>query len=145
MQVRDIMSTNCETIKIRDSLQAAAQHMRDADVGMLLVEDDQGKICGVLTDRDIAVRAVAAGVDPNQEIQACTTNEIVACSEDDTIEQAAQLMEREQLRRLLVRDTKGQPVGVLSQADIARALGRSELVGEVLHDISRPGGKHSQH
>jgi CBS domain-containing protein len=145
MKVSEAMSNRCETVKIKESLQAAARHMRDADIGMLFVEDENGEFCGVLTDRDIAVRAVAAGVDPKQEIQACITNDLISCHEDDSVEDAAKLMEREQVRRLLVRDASERPVGVLAQADLARVLGRSDLVGEVLHDISRPGGKHSQH
>lgn len=144
MQVREVMSTDCQTVKMHDSLRAAAEHMRDDDIGMLLVEDDNG-IRGILTDRDIAVRAVASGVGPDEELASCITEELVACHEDDALEEALRLMEQEQVRRLLVRDANDRPVGVLAQADVARAMGRSELVGEALQEISQPGGDHSQH
>jgi CBS domain-containing protein len=145
MQVREAMSTDCQTVKMHDSLRAAAEHMRDDDIGMLLVEDDGGGIRGILTDRDIAVRAVASGVGPDEELASCVTEGLVACHEDDNLEDALRLMEQEQVRRLLVRDSNERPVGVLAQADVARAMGRSELVGETLQEISQPGGDHSQH
>jgi predicted transcriptional regulator len=145
MQVREVMTTNCQTVKMTESLRAAAARMREDDIGMLLVEDDAGKICGIVTDRDIAVRGVADGAPPDAAVQQCMTPELVACRAEADLEEAAQIMEREQVRRLLVRDVDERPVGVLAQADIARALGRDKLVGEAVERISQPGGKHSQH
>ena len=144
MKVKDAMSRHCERIKIDESIKTAAQCMRDKDIGMVLVEDDKGEICGLLTDRDIACRAIAEGWDSNAEIGSCMSGDVISCHEEDDLEQAADLMEREQVRRLLVRDVQGQPCGVLAQADVARALGRSPLIGEMLGEISQPTGKHSQ-
>lgn len=85
------------------------------------------------------------GFAPDQELGSCITEDLVVCHEDDSLDDALRLMEQEQVRRLLVRDAGERPVGVLAQADIARTMGRSELVGEALQEISQPGGDHSQH
>lgn len=145
MQVREAMSSNPKTITIHDSLKSAAAQMRDADIGMVLVEDDSGDIRGILTDRDIAIRAVAEGVNPDREVADCVTQELISCHESDSVEDAAKLMEQEQVRRLLVRDEQERPVGVIAQGDLARAMGRSPLVGETVQEISQPGEQHRQH
>lgn len=144
MQVRDAMSERCVTVKRNDSLQTAAGKMRDEDIGMLLVEDESGKICGVVTDRDLAVRALARGLGPDQAVAPCVTEQLVSCRQEDRLEDALRLMEQEQVRRLLVCADSDRPIGVLAQADIARIMGRSELLAEVLQEISQPGGDHSQ-
>jgi predicted transcriptional regulator len=145
MQVSEVMNRHCETVPMNESLKTAAAHMREADIGMLLVEDGSGKISGIVTDRDLAVRGLADGKSPDSPVRECMSSELIACHAEDDLEQAAQLMEREQVRRLLVRDADERPVGVLAQADVARALGRSGLAGEVVEKISQPSGKHSQH
>lgn len=145
MQVRDAMTKDCKQVAAAESLRTAASRMRDEDIGMLLVQGKDGAIAGILTDRDITVRGVAAGADPEQSVDCCLTEDLVKCADSDSLQDAARLMEQEQVRRLLVVDTNGRPAGVLAQADIARALGRSELVGEALQEISQPGGDHTQH
>jgi len=145
MKVQELMTDECEIVSLNETLRSAAEHMRDADVGMLLVEDDKGEVCGVLTDRDIAIRAVANGRDPNEPIEACITRELISVHENDSIEDAAQLMEQEQVRRLLVCDQNDRPVGVLGQADLARGADNFNLVGQVLHEVSQPQGRHWQH
>jgi predicted transcriptional regulator len=73
------------------------------------------------------------------------SRDVISCYEDDDLESAAKIMEEQQIRRLMVCDHNDQPVGMLSQADIARALGRAPLTGEMLRNISEPGGQHTQH
>ncbi len=145
MQVREAMSHDCKTVNIDDTLKVAAEHMRDDDIGMLLVEDGGGQLRGIITDRDITVRAVARGLGPDHKLQGCISEDLVSCHEDDSLEDAIALMEKEQVRRLLVRDANDKPVGVLAQADIARVMGPSGKLGEAVEAISRPGGKHTQH
>ncbi|HEX5512998.1 MAG TPA: CBS domain-containing protein, partial [Gammaproteobacteria bacterium] len=69
---------------------------------------------------------------------------VISCYEDDDLESAAKIMEEQQIRRLMVCDHNDQPVGMLSQADIARVLGRAPMTGEMLRNISEPGGQHTQ-
>lgn len=145
MQVHELMSGKCETINSNETLRAAAQHMRDADVGMLLAEDNNGEIFGVLTDRDIVTRCIANGHGPDEKLEPAVSRELISCHENDSIEEAARLMEKEQVRRLLVRDQTERPVGVLGQADLARGSENFQLVGQVLHDVAQPQGRHWQH
>lgn len=144
MQVKEAMTRGCEALRSDDTLQHAAQCMRDRDIGAVFINDEGGKPIGVITDRDIAVRAVADEADPQAQLGRFMSKDLVSCFEDQSLEEAGRLMEQQQLRRLLVCDRAGRPLGVLAQADVARALGRSELAGEILEEISRPGGTHSQ-
>lgn len=145
MRVSEVMNTDCETVKMSDSVRKAAECMRDKDIGMVLVEDQQGKVTGICTDRDIAIRCISHGGSADDKVEGCMTKDVISCSEDDDLETAADLMEREQVRRLMVCDANKRPVGVLAQADVARALGRSSLIGEMVNEISRPTGQHTQH
>ncbi|RFA24789.1 hypothetical protein CAI21_20180 [Alkalilimnicola ehrlichii] len=143
MQVSEAMSGSCQTVQADSKLKAAAQIMRDADVGMLLVNDESGRVIGTITDRDITIRAVAEQVDLDAAgVRECMTKDVVSCYEDDDISDAIHLMEDKQLRRLLVCNRQGEPVGVLAQADIARKLGRSEITGELLQEVSKPSHPH---
>ena len=143
MQVRDAMSPDCQMVQADTKLKMAAKRMREADVGMLMVNDEAGRIIGTITDRDIAIRAVAQEANPETAaVRDFMSKEVVSCYEDQDLSDAVQLMEDRQLRRLLVCDRQGQPVGVLAQADIARKLGRSAVTGELLEGISRPSQPH---
>lgn len=145
MRVSEAMTRECQAVKASESLKSAAQIMRDQDIGALFVNDDSGKVKGIITDRDIAVRAVASAAGPDTAISRFITEDVIACHEDDDLEEAARMMEDQQVRRLMVCNRNEEPTGVLAQADVARALGRSELTGELLQEVSKPGGKHSQH
>lgn len=144
MRVSEAMTLGCEAIRADESLQHAAQRMRDQDIGALFVNDERGQVAGIITDRDIAVRAVAAGASPEREVAEYMSRDVISCYEDDALETAAGIMEEQQIRRLMVCDAQDQPVGLLAQADIARALGRAPITGEMLRHISKPGGHHTQ-
>lgn len=144
MLVTEVMTRGLQRISASDSIRTAARLMREHDIGMLLVEDAQGKISGVITDRDIACRATAEGRDSSTPVEACMSHELLSCHAEDDLYDAVELMKRERVRRLLVRNWDGQPVGVLAQADVAQAIATYGLAGEMLQDISQPGGKHSQ-
>ncbi len=144
MQVREAMTHGCETVRPSDTIRTAAQRMRDMDIGDVLVSDEGGQVLGIITDRDIAVRGVAEAGDANIQTEQVMTRDLLKCYDDDDLVDAARKMEAEQVRRLLVCDRSDRPMGVLSQADIALAMGRSEFTGEMVEEISQPGGPHSQ-
>lgn len=139
MQVREIMSSAIHIIDQSASIHSAAQQMRDLDVGMLPVKTD-GRIVGTVTDRDITVRATASGADPEAtRVGEVMSGAVFSCTDEDDLEQAAQIMEDRRVRRLLVADRSGQLVGMLSLADLARHVEVSDLSAEILSEVSRPG------
>lgn len=138
MQVREIMSSHLQSVAPDASLSYAAQQMRDLDIGMLPVQAD-GEIVGTLTDRDITIRATAAGADPNAtQVGEIMTHDIFTCSAEDDLLQAARVMEDHQIRRLIVQDQSGKYVGMLALADIARHREMEDLGAEILTEVSQP-------
>ncbi len=116
--VNEVMTHDPQTVDAGDTLAEAARVMREADVGPVVV-DDGGQLAGILTDRDIVVRAVADGRDPQSTLvrEACSAN-LVTLSPDQDIEEAARLMREHDVRRLpVVQD--GRPVGILAIGDLA--------------------------
>jgi CBS domain-containing protein len=119
------------------TLRQAAQKMRDLDVGSLPVCDND-RLVGMVTDRDIAIRAVADGRDPNEVRAADVMSEGVEyCYQDDDLGHAAQIMREKQIRRLVVLNHDKRLIGILSLGDIA-VTGDEEEVGETLEEISEP-------
>ncbi len=123
------------------SIRDAAAKMKELDVGAIPVCDGQ-KLSGLVTDRDITLRAVAEGRDPSKtRVSDVMSSEIAYCFEDDSVEQAAKLMESKQIRRLPILDRNKQLTGIVSPGDIAvRAEGsrQKNLAGEALEEISEP-------
>ena len=119
MLVKDAMTVGAQTVTADETLQAAAQKMRNRAVGALpVVEGD--RVVGVLTDRDIAVRACAAGKDPKvTTVAEAMTPQVFWCFEDQDTGEAARLMEERAVRRLMVLDRDEQLVGMLSVDDLA--------------------------
>jgi len=140
MLLRDVMTRQVECISPDETIQAAARKMRDLDVGpMPVCEND--RLTGMLTDRDIAVRCAAEGHDPKAcRVRDEMTHDVVYGFEDQTIEQAEQIMREKQIRRLLVLNRNKRLVGIVSLGDLAIRTGDPEQVGEVLHDVSEPVG-----
>lgn len=143
MKVIEAMSHGYQKVTPSESIQRAAQLMREHGIGFVVVEED-GEVRGALTDRDITCRAVAEGRGGDTPVSACMSPEPLFCHTQDDIHQAVELMEREKVRRLIVRDLDEKPVGVLAQADVSAAIGGYGLAAEMLQKISQPGGKHSQ-
>ena len=136
MQVKDIMTRDVRAIHVNESLEAAAAGMALLDVGPLPVHDGE-KLVGVLTDRDIVVRAVARGMDPIQtRVGQVMTPAVVHCYEDQDVHEAARLMEEHQVRRLIVLDRNERLVGIVSLGDLAVGTGDEKLAGEVLEGVS---------
>jgi CBS domain-containing protein len=133
---RDIMSTDIQTIGEIDSVAEAARLMADLDVGALPICGEDGRVTGMVTDRDIVVKCIARGGDPAQTIAgSLSTVRAVTVGADDDIRDALNLMQRYQVRRLPV--VQGQDlVGIISQGDIALALSATETA-ETVEAISR--------
>ena len=132
---RDIMSTNVECASVNDTLTEAAKKMRDLDVGALPICGDDNRLKGMLTDRDITVRAVAEGMDPSTvKVSELAEGKPVTIGADDSLEEAMRTMTEHDVRRLPVIDGHDL-VGMISQADIAQNLSGSET-GNLVADIS---------
>ena len=138
MKLAAIMTGGIETITPHTSLAEAAKKMASQDIGSLPVCDEPRRVVGIITDRDITVRAVARGMDPNQtRVEDVMTRDVLSCSSESEVEDACALMERRQVRRLLVTGQDEVPVGIVSLGDIALCL-REGQSGEVLTKVSEP-------
>jgi CBS domain-containing protein len=143
MQLRELMTHEVHCIPPETSLRHAAQKMKSWDVGALPICKDD-KLIGVITDRDIAVRAVAEGRDPESyRVKDAMTPELIYCFEDDEVERAAKLMESKQIRRLPVLSRDKRLVGIISLGDLAVRHGDESLSHEVLEQISQPSQMHA--
>ena len=138
MELRDIMTRDVEIVSGDASLQEAAAKMKKLDVGMIPVCDGD-QLRGMLSDRDITIRATADGRDPTKtKVAEIMSKDIVYCLEDQEVEEAASLMEARQIRRLPVLNQDKRLVGIVSLGDIAVHTGDRDLAGETLQEISEP-------
>jgi CBS domain-containing protein len=138
MKVKEIITTSPQCISPDATLVEAAQKMKSLDVGMLPVCDND-RLTGAVTDRDITVRAVAEGFDPRAtRVRQVQTPEIVYCFENQSITEAAHLMEEKQIRRLPVLNQQKRLVGIVSLGDLAVRTHKERLAGEVLERVSEP-------
>jgi len=133
MEVREIMTTSVECIAPDVTIQDAAKKMRQMDVGFLpICEND--RLIGTLTDRDIVVRGLAAGHDTNTAVRGVMTSDVFYCFEDDTIEDCAEEMRENEVKRMLVLNREKRLVGVVSIGDLSKA--HEAAAGDKLKDIS---------
>ena len=139
MKLSSIMTGGIETIRPQATLAEAAKKMASQDIGSLPVcGAERRTVIGIITDRDITVRAVARGMDPNlTRVEEVMTKDVLSCSADSEVEAACELMEKRQVRRLLVTGDDDAPVGIVSLGDIALCL-RESQAGEVLKKVSEP-------
>jgi len=136
MKLQDIMTRDIQWIGPETSIHETAQLMQSHDVGFLPVGDANNPL-GVITDRDIVVRAIAEDMDPESaKAQDIMSTDLLTLPQDCTVEEAAQVMEDRQVRRLLVEDAKHQIVGVLSLGDLAFRTHDQRLSGEALERVS---------
>ena len=135
--VSEIMSSDVQVVAPEDSLRAAAQLMQDRDVGALPVCEGN-TLVGIVTDRDIAVRGVAGGLDPDQDrVSDVMTDGVEVCSADDDAQAVMRLVGEMQVRRLPVVDGDGRLMGIVSLADLATR--QSAPVDQAVREISEPG------
>jgi len=143
MRVSEIMSRDVETVLPDHSIEDAARMMLAVDSGFLPVEEDD-RLVGTITDRDIVVRAVAEGKGPNTRVGEVMTRDVKYCYDHQDIAHVAENMGDLQVRRLPVVDRDKRLVGVISLADIAREVYDARRAGEAYREIARPGGAHTQ-
>ena len=141
MQLSEIITREVETIRPDTSAREAAQRMRSMDVGALPVCDGR-RLLGMVTDRDLAIRVLAEGRDPNATpVQDAMTPDVCYAFEDDDVQRAADIMKDRQIRRLPVVNREKHLVGIVALGDIA-TTGQDRLSGDALEQISQPS--HSQ-
>jgi CBS domain-containing protein len=144
MQLKEIMTQGAEVIAPEATLQEAARKMQRFDIGPLPVCDGD-RLIGMLTDRDITVRAVAEGCDPKTTtVREAMTPDIAYCFEDQEVHEAAQIMEQYQIRRLPILNRNKRLVGLVSLGDLAIYTGNQRLSGEVLEQVSEPAEPRSK-
>ena len=133
---REIMTEGVEYLKTTETVADAARRLAQSDIGALPVCEPDGHLAGVVTDRDIVVKVVAAGKDPKsvQLGDLADQPEVVTIGADDTVEEAVEVMKQHKVRRLPVIDGT-EVIGLISQGDIARSLPK-EKAGELVAAIS---------
>jgi len=137
--IRDVMTRDVEVIRPNDTLREAARMMRDLDVGPIPVCDGQ-RVQGMITDRDIVVRAIAEALDPAQtRVADIMTKGIEFCFDDDQAEDVLERMAEQQLRRFIVVDRDKKLVGIVALGDLAGSES-GQRVGKALEGISEPTG-----
>lgn len=142
MQVSEAMSSDVKIVNPDQSICDAARLMAQIDAGVLPVGEND-RLVGMITDRDIAIRAVAAGKPPTTKVRDVMSLEVKYCFEDDDLDAVAENMADTKLRRLPVLNRDKRLVGIVSLGDIALAE-HPGSAGSALCGISEPGGKHSQ-
>lgn len=143
MRVGDIVTASVDSIRSTDSIAYAARRMAEVDVGALPILSD-GKLVGIVTDRDIAIRAVAADIAPDVRVRRIMSDRVATCRSDDDVETVLALMSREQIRRMPVCADGREVVGIVALADLAAHAPDKADVGDTLADICEPGGPHCQ-
>jgi CBS domain-containing protein len=136
--VQEIMTRQVEVVRPDAPIREAAEKMRSLDVGSLPVCDGQ-RLVGMITDRDITIRATADGRDPAQtRVAEAMTPDIVYCYDDQDVKDVAELMEERQIRRLPIISRDKKLVGIVSLGDLAVDTGKKKLAGQTLTEISKP-------
>ena len=142
MKVCDAMSRDVQVASPTQSIRDAARIMAKIDAGALPVGEND-RLVGVITDRDITVRAVAEGKAPTTKIRDVMSQEVLYCFEDQDLDEVAQNMADMKVRRLPVVNRDKRLVGIISFGDLARNED-TDTAGQAISTISEPGGEHSQ-
>jgi CBS domain-containing protein len=134
-QIRELMTVKPRTVKVGDSVVEAAKLMKGEDAGIAPIVDGD-RLVGVVTDRDIAIRVVAEGRDPESTtVDDIASQNVVTVDPQQDLDEALRLMAQHQLRRLPVVEEDGKLVGIVAQADVARRVDAART-GEVVGEIS---------
>jgi CBS domain-containing protein len=138
MQLREIMTADVEVIAPTATVLEASKKMRDCDTGSLPVCDGR-RLLGMITDRDITIRATAEGRDPNTTpVQECMSPEVVYCFEEQSEADAERVMSEKQIRRLPILTREKQLAGIISLGDLATRTDQLQQTGRTLREISEP-------
>ena len=134
--VREVMTFGVETISLAATLEQAAKKMKEHNVGILPVVEDE-ELQGVVTDRDIVLRAVSERLRPEMtRVREVMTPQAISCYEDQSITEASLLMEKHLVHRLIVLDRNEKLVGIVSLSDLAAKAKSEKLSGHVLGNVS---------
>ena len=142
MKVSEVMTRDVVVANPRQSICDAAKLMAECDTGALPVGEND-RLVGVITDRDIAVRAVAKRLSPDTPVRDVMSQEVLYCFEDEEVEHVARNMADQQVRRLPVLNREKRLIGIVSIGDLALHA-KPKTAGEAIAGISRPGGLHDQ-
>lgn len=137
MKVRDAMTADVSVAAPSDAIRQVARQMSEIDTGFMPVCDGR-KVLGVITDRDIVLRVVAEGGDPEAPVSEYMTEGVEYAYDTDDLKRVADRMGDDQIRRMIVVNADKDLVGVLSLGDVARE-GKAKMVGQTLEEISDPG------
>ena len=143
MRVSEAMTRDVCVARTDHTIEDAARMMLAIDAGLLPVGDDD-QLVGMITDRDIAVRAIAEGKGPRTAVGEVMTRDVKYCFEDEDTAHVARNMGQQQVRRLPVLNRDKRLVGILSLADVASHEKDGRRVGNAYREIAEPGGEHSQ-
>lgn len=136
----DVMTKDLTCCLPKDTAQTAAQAMKSKDIGAVPVVDSQEtrKLVGIITDRDLALKVVAGGLDARQtSVEGIMSRKLVMCNLQDDLQRALDAMAHSQLRRIPVVDDQGRLAGIIAQADVATRLEQPEATGKVVAQISK--------
>jgi CBS domain-containing protein len=139
----EVMTPNPVCCLPTDSVKRAAELMKSENVGPIpVIEDEQKrKLIGIVTDRDLALKVIAEGCDPNiTQVESVMTRVVVSCLADDPLQKAMDLMAELQLRRIPIVDQENVILGIISQADIATRQHQPEKTADVVKEISQSSG-----
>ena len=131
MLVGEAMTTHPTMLSPSATIGRAAAEMRENDIGDVLVVGRDGRLQGIVTDRDITVRAVAEGRKPSTKLKGVATSEVITVRSMDGAEEAAETMSQQGIRRLPVVDDDGKPIGIVSLGDLATRLDRDSALADI--------------
>ena len=146
MKAQDIMTRDPRTVTPDTPITEAARLMKEQDVGILPVVESNSskKLVGVITDRDITIRHVAAGHIPDCKVREAMSSGVKTCRADDDVNSVMDVMGSEQVRRIPIVDERGGLVGIVAQADIVIEAPNDKRAERTVEKISEKGGKHRQ-
>src|SRR4051812_39838845 len=148
MKISELMTKNPATVSPETPVSDAARIMKEEDVGIVPVvervggAETRGRLVGVITDRDIAIRHVAEGRSSDAPVRDVMSGGVRTAGPDDSVDTVMKMMGEEQVRRVPIVDERGSLVGVVSQADLARNAVDGRKVERTVEQISQPGGSH---
>jgi CBS domain-containing protein len=143
MNVNSCMSTDVRITSPTETIRDAARAMKDLDAGVLPVGEND-RLVGMITDRDIAVRAIAEGKGPDTRVKDVMSQEVLYCYDDESLDDVARQMRELQVRRMVVLNRDKRLIGIISLGDIARTEEDPRRTASALSGVCEPGGQHSQ-
>jgi CBS domain-containing protein len=139
-KINEVMTERPRAVTPQTSVREAARLMEEEDVGSLPVVDEETRLLGIVTDRDVALRVVGGGLDPDAtRVGEVASADVVTLTPEHDLDEALGLMARAQVRRVPIVVRENELVGMIAQADVAR-IGKEKSTGEVVEAISQPPG-----